>query len=158
MPAKTRILVVDDNRSIVRIIEGVLIHEGYQVVTAYDGVEALDKARLHKPDLIVLDIVMPNMDGYEACRRLQSDKLTMHIPVLMLTVKGNIEDDPRPDSLREWQAKVQERMRGFDVGAVEFMSKPVKAKELVARVKAVLWMSRVRGQRSRPGSDGTWTD
>ncbi len=156
MKNQARILVVDDNRSLVRIVEGILQRIGYEIITAYDGVEALDQARLKKPDLIILDIVMPNMDGYEAARRLQSDPATARIPILMLTVKGHVEEDPTPDTLREWQGKVRERMAGFDAGAVEFMSKPVTAKELVNKVKAVLWMNRVKGRRQ--GSDGQWVD
>jgi len=156
MKNQARILVVDDNRSLVRIVEGILQRIGYEIITAYDGVEALDQARLKKPDLIILDIVMPNMDGYEAARRLQSDPATARIPILMLTVKGHVEEDPTPDTLRAWQGKVRERMAGFDAGAVEFMSKPVTAKELVNKVKAVLWMSRVKGRRQ--GSDGRWVD
>jgi CheY-like chemotaxis protein len=156
MKNQARILVVDDNRSLVRIVEGILQRMGYEIITAYDGVEALDQARLKKPDLIILDIVMPNMDGYEAARRLQSDPATARIPILMLTVKGHVEEDPTPDTLREWQEKVRERMAGFDAGAVEFMSKPVTAKELVNKVKTVLWMSRVKGRRQ--GSDDQWVD
>ncbi|HLF29298.1 MAG TPA: response regulator [Anaerolineae bacterium] len=141
MDAQPRILVIDDNRSLVRLIEGILRKEGYQVRTAFDGLDGLEKAQKEKPDLLILDIVMPLMDGYEVCRLLQQNPDTASIPVLMLTVKGQV-DDPHlsEDTLG---SHIQERMAGYEVGAAEFLSKPVKAKELVDRVKKLLWLSQV---------------
>lgn len=139
MGAKARILVVDDDRPTVTIISSVLRKQGYEVFTAFDGAEGLAKAQELRPDLIILDIMMPVMDGYEVCRRLQNDPDTAGIAVLMLTAKGGIDQDA--DRAYQFAGRVRDRLRGFDVGAVEFLTKPVKAKELVQRVKSVLWIS-----------------
>ena len=143
MKSKTRILVVDDNHSIVRIIEQVLQNQGYQVLTAFDGDEGLKKAQQEKPDLIILDIVMPGMDGYAVCRHLQRERATASIPVIMLTVKGQVEELNTLEDKKALVIRVQERMAGYDAGAVEFLSKPITAKQLIERVKRVLWFSRV---------------
>jgi DNA-binding response OmpR family regulator len=134
---KARILCVDDDRPTVTIISGVLRKEGYEVDTALDGTEGLKKAREMKPDLIVLDIMMPGLDGYEVCRRLRSDPDTSKIGVLMLTAKGGVDENVK----ESWKfaGRVQDRLKGFDSGALEFLTKPIKAKELLLRVKAVLW-------------------
>ncbi len=137
MATKTRILVVDDDRPTVMIISSVLKKHGYEVFTAYDGLNGLKIAREMHPHLIVLDIMMPLMDGYEVCRRLHSDPDTAKIAVLMLTAKGGIDENVNRQY--EFASRVQDRLKGFDVGATEFLTKPVKAKELVKRVKAVLW-------------------
>ncbi len=138
MQNKTRILVVDDNQSLVRIIEALLERRGYEVLTAFDGMEGLDRAREAKPDLIILDIVMPRLDGYEVCRLLQNNVDTAAIPILMLTAKGQVDDPDIDDQTLD--TRIQERMAGFDVGAIDFISKPVKAKELEERVKSLLWL------------------
>jgi DNA-binding response OmpR family regulator len=142
MSSQARILVVDDNRAVVKIIQGVLQRQGFEVLTAFDGVEGLEKAIKEKPNLIILDIVMPGLDGYQVCRRLQCDPATLHIPVLMLTVKGQINEEPRPWEKRDQYSRIQERMAGFDAGAVDFLSKPVTAKELIKRVKSLLWFGK----------------
>jgi DNA-binding response OmpR family regulator len=139
MKAKARILVVDDNRSLVRIMEGILQRQGYEIVTAYDGVEAVEKAEAIQPDLIVLDIVMPKLDGYEVCRTLQNDPKTAAIPVLMLSVKGQLDEPDLDDQAIE--ARLQEQIEGFEAGAADFITKPVKAKELEDRVQMLLWFS-----------------
>jgi len=136
MTRKARILVVDDSRPTVMILERVLKKEGYEVFTAYDGKEGLQKARELKPDLMVLDIMMPKMDGYQVCQRLQRDPETARIGVLMLTAKGGIDDKKVKYGLT---TAIKERTIGFEVGAVEFLTKPVTAKELLKRVKSVLW-------------------
>ena len=136
---KAKILCVDDDRPTVTIISGVLRKEEYEVEVALDGHEALKKAHDFKPDLILLDIMMPGMDGYEVCRHLRDDAETAKIGVIMLTAKGGV-DDPDKESYVV-AGKVKDRLRGFDSGAVEFLTKPVKAKELTQRVKAVLWAS-----------------
>jgi DNA-binding response OmpR family regulator len=140
MMMKSRILVVDDNQSVVRAIEGILKKQGYDVLTAFDGEEGLRAAHSQRPNLIILDIVMPKMDGYEVCQRLQADPDTSSIPVLMLTVKGQV--DVPSDSRATYNARLQERMAGFEVGALEFMSKPVRAKDLIERVNGLLWLTR----------------
>jgi two-component system alkaline phosphatase synthesis response regulator PhoP len=135
--AKARILCVDDDRLLVTIISGLLKKEGYEVATALDGSEGLKKAREMKPDLIILDIMMPGLDGYEVCKRLKQDPDTAKIGVLVCTAKGGVEEQIREAG--RFADKVQDRLRGYDAGALEFLTKPVKATELVQRVKAILW-------------------
>lgn len=148
MSSKTRILVVDDNRSVVRLIEALLQKEGFEVLTAFDGFEGLQKAREEKPDLMILDIVMPRMDGYEVCRLLQDDPDTAAIPVLILTVKGQV-DEPGLDD-QDVETRIQEQMDGYEAGAVDFLSKPIKARKLLDRVRTLLWFDGV------PIEDGDW--
>lgn len=134
-----RILVVDDNQSLVRIMEGVLQKRGYQVLTAYNGFEAIGLALHNKPDLIILDIEMPGIDGYRVCQRLQKSELTAKIPILMLTVKGQVDAPGMPDK-RTFEMRLWERNRGFEAGATEFISKPIRAQDLIERVERLLWI------------------
>jgi CheY-like chemotaxis protein len=135
---KRRILVADDNRTLVQLVSEILRHEGYAVLTAFDGLEALRKVRLERPDLVIMDIDMPKMDGYEACRVLQSSPATASIPVLMLTGKGQV--DPSTAPIDKWgqEKGVEERMEAFESGALEFLSKPIRAAELLEQVRKVL--------------------
>lgn len=141
-----RILVVDDNVSLVRMLEGVLRRQDFDVSVAYDGAEALAQVKAQPPDLIVLDIVMPRLNGYEVCRRLHADPATEAIPVILLTVKGQV-DDPELDQAG-LEARIAEQMTGYDVGAVDFIPKPVKAGELLERIKAHLVIDRAAAARS----------
>jgi DNA-binding response OmpR family regulator len=120
--AKGKILVVDDEIYIVHILDFSLGMEGYTVVTALDGEQALEKARAEKPDLIVLDIMMPKLDGYETCKRLKADDATKAIPVILLSAKGRNVDQ-----------KV-----GFEVGADDYITKPFSPRKLVERINAIL--------------------
>jgi DNA-binding response OmpR family regulator len=120
--AKGKILVVDDEIYIVHILDFSLGMEGYSVVTALDGEQALEKARAEKPDLIVLDIMMPKLDGYETCKRLKADDATRAIPVILLSAKGRNVDQ-----------KV-----GFEVGADDYITKPFSPRKLVERINAIL--------------------
>ena len=120
--AKGKILVVDDEIYIVHILDFSLGMEGYEVLTALDGEQALDKARVEKPDLIVLDIMMTKLDGYETCKRLKADEATKQIPVILLSAKGRNVDQ-----------KV-----GFEVGADDYITKPFSPRKLVERINAVL--------------------
>jgi DNA-binding response OmpR family regulator len=113
------ILVVDDEKNIVQLARLYLGNEGFHVEEAYDGKQALDKARAVNPDLVVLDIMMPGMDGLSVCRELRK---TSSVPVIMLTAR---DDDV-------------EKIVGLEVGADDYMTKPFNPRELVARVKAVL--------------------
>jgi len=137
MAKATKILVVDDSRPQVTLIEGVLKREGYELYTAYDGKEGLAKAREIKPDLIILDIMMPEMNGYEVSYRLHNDPDTAKIAILMLTAKGDLEGDVAKNY--QFASRVKDRLLGFDVGAVDFLTKPVSGKDLAHRVKALLW-------------------
>ena len=120
--AKGKILVVDDEIYIVHILDFSLGMEGYEVLTALDGEQALEKARAEHPDLIVLDIMMPKLDGYETCKLLKADPATKGIPVILLSAKGRNVDQ-----------KI-----GFEVGADDYITKPFSPRKLVERINAVL--------------------
>ncbi len=115
-----RILVVDDEPSIVKLVQFNLEKEGFQVDSAYDGLSALEKAEQEPPDLMVLDLMLPKMDGLDVCRRLR--KRNVHIPILILTAKSDEFD----------------KVLGLELGADDYMTKPFSPRELVARVKAIL--------------------
>jgi two-component system alkaline phosphatase synthesis response regulator PhoP len=119
---KGRILVVDDEIYIVHILDFSLGMEGYEVLTALDGEQALERVRSEKPDLIVLDIMMPKLDGYEVCRAVKSDPNTRNIPVILLSAKGR---------------NVDQKM-GFDVGADDYITKPFSPRKLVERINSLL--------------------
>ncbi len=120
--SKGKILVVDDEVYIVHILDFSLGMEGYEVVTALDGEEALAKVKSEQPDLIVLDIMMPKLDGYETCRILKSDPEVKHIPVILLSAKGRNVD----------------QQMGFQVGADDYITKPFSPRKLVERIKLIL--------------------
>lgn len=132
----TRILIIDDDPIIVRIIELALQSYGYQVVSANDGETGLAKARSTQPDLIILDIMMPKMDGYKVCQALKADPETAAISVLMLTAKGGIATQIPGDG--SYVKSLRERLYGFDVGADDFLTKPVKIKELKERIELLI--------------------
>src|SRR5467141_2593856 len=114
-----RILVVDDDPMVASTIERVLRPEGYDVEVALGGLPALSRAREHRPDLVVLDVMMPGIDGLEVCRQLRADTT---LPILMLTARGGTAD----------------RVRGLDTGADDYFVKPFAYAELLARVRALL--------------------
>ena len=122
MEKKSKILIVDDAMDTVELLKKRFRAEGYDTSEAYNGEEALNKVPEYDPDLIVLDVMMPKIDGYEVCQRLKSDENTKYIPVLMLTAKG----------------KVDHKVKGLDIGADDYMSKPFDYKELSARVRSLL--------------------
>jgi len=124
-----KILIVDDNPTNVRLIEVYLRNTGYATEKAFDGEEALQKIRDTHPDLVLLDVMMPKLDGYEVCKRLRADEATSVIPVIMITALTGVED----------------RIRGLDAGADDFLSKPFDRSELLARVRNLL---RVKYYRS----------
>jgi DNA-binding response OmpR family regulator len=137
-----RILVVDDNRSVVKALELVLKHAGFEVITAFDGPEALEKAFAKKPDLVILDIEMPTMDGYEVCRQLRAARALEDLRIIMLTMKGRVANlGPQLNVKKVLQQRVLEQTEGFQAGADEFLSKPIVAREVVAHVKRLLGMS-----------------
>ena len=123
-----RILLVDDERDLVWAIKHSLSDEGYEVLEAYDGVEAIDIARRHRPDLVILDVVMPRMDGFAVCEHLRRDVQLASVPILFLTVRSAVED----------------RIRGLEEGADDYLAKPFDLRELRARVKALLRRTRGR--------------
>jgi len=115
----TRILVVDDEPRFVRLVEANLITEGYEVLKAVDGQEAVDITARDKPDMVLLDVMMPKLDGFEACERIREFS---NLPIIMLTAKGEEEH----------------RVRGLNLGADDYIVKPFSADELLARVRAVM--------------------
>jgi two-component system sensor histidine kinase/response regulator len=121
---KNKILIVDDSVDTVELLKKRFHSEGYDTREAYNGEEGLQKVVEYNPDLIVLDVMMPKMDGYEVCRRLKKDEKTKYIPVLMLTAKGEVEH----------------KVKGLDIGADDYLSKPFDYKELSARIRSLLSM------------------
>lgn len=116
---KEKILVVDDERNIVELVKFNLEKEGYEVISAYDGFEAVNQARQEKPDLIILDIMLPGQGGLEVCRTLRQET---KVPIIMATAKGEEID----------------KILGLELGADDYITKPFSPRELIARVKAVL--------------------
>ena len=119
MSANKKVLVVDDDVKTVELVKLYLNRDGYKVLTSYDGVEALRIARESRPDLIVLDLMLPGMDGLQVCRTLRDES---DVPIIMLTARTT-EDD---------------RLEGLDLGADDYVTKPFSPRELAARVRAVL--------------------
>ncbi len=134
-----RILIVDDVPANTRLLEAALSAEYYQVASAKDGFEALRMALEWQPDLILLDVMMPRMDGFECCRRLKDNPATLHIPVVMVTALGEPE----------------ERLHGLEAGADDFLTKPVEYETLMARVRSLVRLKRLldewrtRGETAR---------
>lgn len=122
----TCILVVDDEPRYVHLMEVNLITEGYQVIKAFDGQKAVDLAAENQPDLILLDVMMPGLNGFKACERIREFS---NVPIVMVTAKGEEQD----------------RVRGLDVGADDYIVKPFSAQEMLARVRAVLRRAQVSG-------------
>lgn len=137
--AKARILVVDDDCSTVMQISSVLKMHGFEVFTAFEGLDGLRLAAEVKPHLIILEIMIPQIDGYQVVRCLKHNPETAGIAVLILSVKGNIDEDVK--QTYEFARRVQDRLEGFDSGALDFLTKPVRGNDLVRRVKALLWAS-----------------
>ena len=142
-----RILVVDDVEPNVRLLEAKLTIEYYEVLTAMDGATALEIAAEERPDIILLDVMMPGMDGFETCRRLKADPVTRHIPVVLVTALDGRED----------------KIKGLDVGADDFVTKPIDDVILFARVKSLVRLKAVMdelrereetGRRMGVDSDG----
>jgi DNA-binding response OmpR family regulator len=121
-----KIMVVDDDEIVARTIERTLRAGGFQVVVVHSGVEALRAARRNPPDLMVLDVLMPGLDGYEVCRQVREDPLLKDLPILFLTAKGKEED----------------RITGLQAGADDYISKPFNLDELYLRVRAILRRTR----------------
>jgi two-component system sensor histidine kinase/response regulator len=122
MEKKGKILIVDDAVDTVELLKKRLRFEGYDTAEAYDGEEGLKRVAEYNPDLIILDVMMPKLDGYDVCQRLKSDENTKYIPVLMLTAKSEVED----------------RVKGLDIGADHYLAKPFNYKELSARVRSLV--------------------
>lgn len=132
-----RILIVDDVAANVRLLEGILKVEGFEVAGAYSGAQALEKIPDLNPDVVLLDVMMPDMDGFEVCCRLRRETATAHLPVVMVTALHETED----------------RIRAIEAGADDFLSKPVDSFEVVARVRSL-----VRAKRDRDALEKAYRD
>jgi twitching motility two-component system response regulator PilG len=120
--AKKRILIVEDEESLLKLESILLTSRGYEVVGATDGPAALDAVANRRPDLVLLDIMLPGMDGFEVCRQIKHDQLTRHIPVIMLTAKKSRED----------------MARGEEVGADWYITKPFKSAMVIETIQRFL--------------------
>lgn len=119
---KEKILIVDDEKDIVKMLDYNLKKEGYRTALAYDGEDALEMAKKEHPDLIVLDLMLPGMDGLEVCKSLKKEPKSASIPIIMLTAKTQEAD----------------KIVGLELGADDYITKPFSPRELIARIKAVL--------------------
>jgi two-component system OmpR family response regulator len=117
--SSNKVLVVEDDQTLLEVLKYNLIKEGYSTLTATDGVQALDAARSQRPDLVVLDVMLPKLDGFEVCRILRKE---MTVPILMLTAKVGETD----------------KVVGLELGADDYMTKPFSMREFLARIKAML--------------------
>ncbi|HLI08480.1 MAG TPA: response regulator transcription factor [Ktedonobacteraceae bacterium] len=131
-----KVLVVDDEENIQELIRLGLRYEGFQVESASDGQEGISAAQRLNPDLVILDLMLPGMDGLEVCRRLRANPTTQDVPILMLTAKDEVRD----------------RVVGLDTGADDYLTKPFEFDELVARVRAILRRQQ-RTQRAEQGGE-----
>jgi two-component system response regulator MprA len=132
---RARILVVDDEPAVRESLTSSLVFEGYEVVEASDGMTALEQIERQEPDVVVLDVLMPRMDGLTACRRLRAQGRTS--PVLMLTARDMVGD----------------RVTGLDAGADDYLGKPFELDELLARIRALLRRSAAAASQGAPGAD-----
>ena len=117
-----KILIVDDDLDTLRLVGLMLQHQGYRIIAASSGIQAIALSQGDKPDMVLLDIMMPDMDGYEVARKLRSDPATNGIPIIMFTAKTQVDD----------------KVQGFESGADDYLTKPTQPRELFAHVKAVL--------------------
>ena len=120
-----KILIIDDLPENVFILQDRLIQEGYEVITSYDGNDGIQKAYSSLPDLILLDVMMPDISGFEVCKILVNDEKTKHIPIILVTAKAGAEDTKE----------------GLEAGAFDYIKKPFNRVELLARVKSALKLS-----------------
>ena len=116
------ILVIDDDPGVVRFLKNALELEGYRVSVATDGLQGLSSARQDEPDVVILDVMLPGIDGYEVCRRLKAERITRYIPVMMLTVKD----------------KKADREVGVRVGANEYLPKPIDLVDLMSALDSLV--------------------
>ena len=133
MTERSRILIADDNLQNCELLDAYLADEPYEIEMAYDGQETLTKVAKFQPDLILLDIMMPKLSGYEVCKRLRADKATKDIPILMVTALNELGDIER----------------AVQAGADDFLTKPVHRLELTTRVRSLLRVRHLTNQRDR---------
>src|SRR3990172_4148731 len=130
-----KILIVDDDLDTLKLVGLILQRHGYQIAAANGGMQALNKVAAEHPDIILLDLMMPDLDGYEVTRRIRANALLAHIPIIMFTAKTLLDD----------------KVAGFEAGADDYLTKPTHPAELVAHVKALL--ARSQAARAATGGD-----
>jgi DNA-binding response OmpR family regulator len=128
-----RILVAEDERDVAELVRYTLAREGFEVVVAANGADALRHAKESRPDLVLLDLMLPQVNGWELCRRLKQDPATKALPVIMLTARSEEGD----------------KILGFELGADDYVTKPFSTRELVARVRAVVRRTRPAEAKER---------
>ena len=119
---KETVLIVEDEKDIVKMLDYNLRKEGFRIFSANNGEDGLDMARRENPDLILLDLMLPEMDGLDVCKAVKNDAKTTHIPIIILTAKAQESD----------------KVVGLELGADDYVTKPFSPRELIARIKAVL--------------------
>ncbi len=119
---KGKILIVEDDRDIVEMVKYNLKEEGFETVAAFDGEQGIELARKERPDLIILDLMLPVIDGFEVCRIIKKDRLTADIPIIILSAKSQETD----------------KVVGLELGADDYVTKPFSPRELIARIRAIL--------------------
>ena len=131
-----RLLVVDDDPGVVGAIDRTLRNRGHETIVVHNGRDAIEAAKTRNPDLVILDVVMPGMDGIQVCRKMRADPDTMHLPIIFLTARSMIED----------------KIEGFEAGADDYLTKPFAMQELGLRVKALL--RRAQSEAARTSARG----
>lgn len=132
-----KVLVVDDETDIVELLSYNLQLDGFEVIGAHNGIDALNKARNHLPELIILDLMLPDMDGFSICEILRCQPSTSDIPVIVLTA----------------MAGEMPRLHGFEVGATDYCTKPIRPRDLRERVKVIL-----EARAAKSASNSSWTE
>lgn len=120
--SRDKILIIEDDRDIVEMLKYNLEGEGYEIITAFNGKDGIDQASKQKPDLIILDIMLPVIDGFEVCKILKKNNATVHIPIIILSAKSQETD----------------KIVGLELGADDYITKPFSPRELIARIRAIL--------------------
>jgi len=133
MITRSKVLVVDDNPQNLELLVAYLESLGCRIITAVDGLEAMDKVHQEQPDLILLDVMMPRMSGFEVCRKLKSDPATREVPIIMVTALNELGD-------------IQ---RGVESGTDDFITKPVNRLELTTRVRSLLRVRHLKNELER---------
>jgi len=128
--SKEKILIIEDEKDIVKMLDYNLKREGFKTLSAYNGEDGLDMASKENPDLILLDLMLPEIDGFDVCKALKSDPKTSHIPIIILTAKDQETD----------------KIVGLELGADDYVTKPFSPRELIARIKAVLRRAKEKGK------------
>ena len=136
-PGGTTVLIVDDKPQNLRLLSDFLAEHGFDLMLTRSGAQALEKVQLATPDLVLLDVRMPDMDGFEVCRRLKEDPRTTGVPVIFMTA---IDDTAH-------------KVEGFGLGAVDYITKPIQREELLARIQHHLQLHRLQKELSLKGQD-----